>query len=436
MKSQKTNKTIILAIMTLMLTAVLSVTAFAQGGEPAECSEFGLDEVDESVCDEAGLSSGDSEDHCDNLPPNTAPCIGFETDYGDPICCDGGDAPSPGAPCVVQGTIEVPDFSDDIECKLDLWNGEGTVGEGDFDCVRVNELFAHGLVDGEGNIDGEGIRGELRDVANDGEGAENKYITRIEIDTLRAIANDFGNKLEIFQELCTGGEGTVELDASEYLFCKKLLADMKKELGEASKIVWYTPDVFWKVQILEDIQENLDHILAKFDEAAREAFTVDCTCDKGVELSDYTEPEGTTIFVELIGDANSADVTLKFDSTSCDGSPSENCKLVNEFQSAENCIQVYDCTNSETDPGEIYVTGNGQVEVRAVAHGPCGKEGDRNLDNNYDQKTTFLGTVSNGGGITGGAVVSTGGVNVGVVSAVGVVALIIGLFMLAQRKKN
>ena len=189
------------------------------------------------------------------------------------------------------------------------------------------------------------------------------------------------DKLREFRSLCAQGKNN-NVDAERYIRCKQLLADMKKELGEASKIVWYTPRAFFMIQVIEDIQENLDHILAKFDEAAIEAFTVDCSCDKGVTL-DFNDGEGE-ILVDLIGDANSADVTVRFiESSSCTGSPADNCKLVNEFDADDygECIQVYDCTNSEEGPGEIYVTSsNGQsIEVRAIAHGPCGLEDDQFL---------------------------------------------------------
>jgi len=448
--------------MVLMIASVLSISAFAQGslipcdpqapncpqGEECqyydgigyacgilnECSDFGL------FADPEGPCVGNT------LPcfiDATPPCIA-ET------CCVGengngnGEVETDRPPCIVEGSFFIQDFSADIACKFTLWTGfppeDGENGEEDgffFDpfCMKKNELIVQGVIqdlgEGAGFIITEPIQQELFNLAEDAASFDGEgrlaYITELEVRTLENIADEFPNKLLDFLDRCEGGE----INAETYIFCKQLLADMQKELGEAAKIVWYTPEAFWKVQILEDMQENIGHILVKFDESARGSFSADCSCDKGVELTD----EITELIVDIIGDANSADVTVRSSSSECISSAVENCKLINEFiESAydpNNCIQVYDCTNSEEDPGIISINGNGQA--RAIAHGPCGNDDDRDLTNQFAQ-VSLIGPGSIGP--TGGAIYDAGiaGVSSELILAGVLVALGIALLIILRRK--
>ncbi len=141
-------KKTILLVISLMVTAIFSVAAFAQ---TCECNT-------DNDCE--------GNEFCDS----PAECSGGE---GEGIC-----VPEPeeaGTMCTVQGTIEVPDFSEDISCKLNLWYGEGS----DFDCVRMNEVRVEGLGEGFGMEDA---------LSNAGEGS-GEHITPLERNILQQISS-------------------------------------------------------------------------------------------------------------------------------------------------------------------------------------------------------------------------------------------------------
>ncbi len=182
--------------------------------------------------------------------------------------------------CFLEGEIYIGEsLSDDIACKQALWdpNFDDYIEppEG-FPCIKSNEWIAAGLLDNNLN-QLESVRERLSETDC------NDQMTELECNRLSVIADGFAQKLEDFQVDCTSGNNGpgFSLSGEQYVKCKMLLADMMKELGESAKIMWYTPDAFWMVHVLEDLQENLGHILAIFDEAARESFDdgnlhVDC----------------------------------------------------------------------------------------------------------------------------------------------------------------
>jgi len=413
----------------LIIAIALSVSVFAV--EEVFCDELGLDFGDFEECANTGFQSCDPdilEPPC--LDSNEDCCVAFEE-----AAAVAGTVLIPD--CIVTGSFPIQDFSADIACKYTLWTGfppfDGEENSFLFDpfCAKPNELLAAKVITetDEGFIIIQSIQQELFEAANDAsftlEGSIG-YITELEIQTLENIAEEFPNKLLEFLENCQGGT----VGSKRYIECKQLLADMKKELGEAAKIVWYTPDAFWKVQILEDIQENINHILAKFDEGARTAFTVDCSCDKGVEL-EFDDGEGRVI-VELIGDANSADVTVEFEGA-CQSNEGNNCKLINEYDKGTNgnCVQVYDCTNA---PGPGIIAGASSAsEARAVAHGPCGKDNDGNLDDNFDRVLINGGNGPVSVGLTGGVVAGLGEGSL-LVGAIGVLALAMLIILMRKRQ--
>ena len=181
-----------------------------------------------------------------------------------------------GAECFYEGEFEVPDFADDVECKMDVWDGNRRAGDIAGECMRVNELAVQGLVNGTNNgTPINSISNELNQVAN--EASSDEYLTPTEVSILFDVANNFSGKLLDFQRSCSNkSTNPSTFNGSEYLDCKLQLTDMIKDLGQAAKIVWYTPDAFFKVQVLEDMQENFGHILAAYDKAAIGSFAVVC----------------------------------------------------------------------------------------------------------------------------------------------------------------
>jgi hypothetical protein len=237
------------------------------------------------------------------------------------------------------GSFLVQDFTPDIACKFLFWTGSflpiengdiESIQNGIFDpfhCIHANEALAAGLL-GELPEDDffqllESVQERLLSIVSQAQSFSGiDYLTEQQIEILEAIANGFGDKLIKFKQKCTpqfvprfNGDGEFEVDAATYVICKQLLADMIKELGQASYIVWFTPEAVWMVQVLEDIQNNLENILAQFDEGAVGAFDCagggeaecttnsDCnvceTCSGGtcVQVSDnLQEPEGRCFF--------------------------------------------------------------------------------------------------------------------------------------------
>jgi len=340
--------------------------------------------------------------------------------------------------CTVEGTIEVQNFRSDIQCKIDLWNG----GEGPYPCVKMNEVEVEEI--GEGN----GVAQVLNDIASDAEG--DGYLTEMEVDILFDISAGEGglsDKLSEFQEACTGGEGTTELDAEGYIFCKQLLAEMKMELGEVAKIVWYTPRVFFMVQILEDIQENLDHILARFDSAARDSFTVVCDNDPSVEIEFLNGPTSigvtngpTPTHKVVVGNAASAVVSVVLLNGEYNGPlaiPFDGCELLNTYDGEESEFSsiefvVMSCAND----GEFFVAG-GDACVRAnVYGGPPNPDTSNDFDEVGDCNPAGIGPGSFGTGPTGG-VVSPIAAGTGGTTALAIGALLVAvIFIVLIRRKQ
>ena len=167
---------------------------------------------------------------------------------------------------LVQGGFEYDDFSEDIACKYELWTAGSLNGGNDgFPCLteqgRIVWWVKAGILE-EDNGDFvlvNPIRNRLLDIGE--AGVIEGYLTNLEHERLESIANRVPLKLATFFEACTPGEEPFFVDAETYSLCKLLLTDLLMELGEGAKIIWFTPDALGMVQVLEEYQENINHLL-------------------------------------------------------------------------------------------------------------------------------------------------------------------------------
>ncbi len=226
---------------------------------------------------------------------------------------------------------------------------------------------------------------------------------------------------------------------------------MKKELGQASQIMWYTPDAFWIVQILDDIQINLDHILAIFDEAARDSFDVVCS-DPSVELEQafneqsFGVTNGQTFWKVNVGGAANALVSV-FSFGENGGEPpaipGPNCELIADIAeisegSGDSIVATLSCAN-----GGQFVVGSSDACIRANVVGAPNSDSTNDFDEaEVGEGCGIFGPLSLGstgsGGITGGVVAGPGGSNVDVrvVMGVGGIALLAVILFVLLRRKN
>ena len=251
---------------------------------------------------------------------------------------------------LVGGGFEYDDFSEDIACKYELWTGGSLDGGNDgFPCLteqgRIVWWVKAGILE-EDNGDfvlATPIMQRLLDIgaAGTGEG----YLTSLEYERLESIANRVPIKLATFFEACTPEGETLFVDAETYSLCKLLLTDLLMELGEGAKIIWFTPDALGMVQVLEEYQENINHLLNRLDEGA-------ALGPKGGPVNPPFNPQpinplqpfdakvgynlaGPIIIVDPDPNELSADVSLMTDG--CALSAGNRCKQVDEWwSSADN----------------------------------------------------------------------------------------------------